>query len=99
MTRTIGVEQSYSVGELASHNTAVWKAAVGPGSCLAQMPVRYSRMHPPARIRGATSRAERVPCAVGGVAGGSVAGKTAARRKRASWTGFRFHRCGLRSQR
>ena len=74
MTRTIGVEQSYSVGELASHNTAVWKAAVGPGSCLAQVPVRYSRMYPPARIR-ATSRAERVPCAVGGVAGGSVAAR------------------------
>jgi hypothetical protein len=69
MTQTIGVEQSYSVGELASHNTAVWKAAVGPGSCLAQVPARYSRMHPPARIR-ATSQAERVPCAVGGVAGG-----------------------------
>src|SRR5215204_3739225 len=44
MTRTIGVEQSYSFGELASHNTAVWKAAVGPGSCLAQVPVRYSGM-------------------------------------------------------
>src|SRR5829696_2617803 len=29
----------------------------------------------------------------------SVVGKTAARRKRASWTGFRIHRCGLRSQR
>lgn len=38
MTRTIGVEQSYSCRELASHNTAVWKAAVGPGSCLARVP-------------------------------------------------------------
>ena len=29
MTRTIGVEQSYSVGELASYNTAVWKVGIG----------------------------------------------------------------------
>ena len=38
MTRTIGVEQSYSCRELASHNAAVWKAAVGPGSWLARVP-------------------------------------------------------------
>src|SRR5215217_7755498 len=71
MTRPNGVEQSYSFGELASHNTAVWKAAVGPGSCLAQVPVRYSGMRPPARIR-ATPRAERAPCADGGVCRGWV---------------------------
>jgi hypothetical protein len=38
MTRPNGVEQSYSFGELASHNTAMWKAAVGPGSFLARVP-------------------------------------------------------------
>ena len=38
MTRTIGVEQSYSAGELASHNARVLKAAVGPGACLARVP-------------------------------------------------------------
>ena len=188
MTRPIRVEQSYSFGKLASHNTAVWKAAIGPGSCLAKVPVRYTGMRPPARIM-ATCRAEsqcdvrmaalrvrlrgldvagvvqplrqrlsgqpvtdvdarsrgrsanwvptvcvdgdggddaqpggepdRVGYLVGardGSASGrlgmstgvllaaavrtvSVVGKTAARRKRASWTGFRIHRCGLRSQR
>src|SRR5829696_347048 len=57
MTRPNRVEQSYSLGKLASHNTAVWKAAVGPGSCLAKVPVRYTGMRPPARIM-ATCRAE-----------------------------------------
>src|SRR5215203_3681477 len=135
MTRPNRVEQSYSLGKLASHNTAVWKAAVGPGSCLAKVPVRYTGMRPPARIM-ATCRAEsqcdvrmaalRVRLRGLDVAGVvqplrqllsgrlgmstgvllaaavrtvSVVGKTAARRKRASWTGFRIHRCGLRSQR
>lgn len=65
MTRTIGVEQSYSVGELASHNTAVWKAAVGPGSCLAQVPVGTREcVHRPGSGRPPGLRGCRVRLAV-----------------------------------